>query len=151
MHHTGRARGFGGWKWAALFALASALVGAREASASEAPIAIGEVSTPTVTTDVDVASIRDAAAAEVGLLDMARLPARRRVVVSFALRPTATDRVVACSVSATVRDARTGVMIAIIESGAHAEGPLSTELQREVTHAAVRRAVRRVPRALGGT
>ena len=126
------------------------LLGAPAAEASEAPIAIGEVSTPTVPSDVDIALIRDAAAAEVGLLDTAKLPARKRVVISLAVRPAVSEQVVGCSVSATIRDARTGVMIAVIESGAHAEGPTSMELQRQVTQAAVRRAVRRVPSALGG-
>jgi hypothetical protein len=150
MHHTDRGRRFGGWTWATLTFCVSVFFGAPPSEASEAPIAIGEVSTLSVPSDVDIASIRDAAAAEVGLIDTAKLPARKRVVISLAVRPAVSEQIVACSVSATIRDARTGVMIAIIESGAHAEGPASMELQQQVTQAAVRRAVRRVPRALGG-
>ena len=50
-----------------------------------------------------------------------------------------------------LRDARTGVMIGIIEAGASADGPAtSVEVRRKVASAAVRSAVRRIPTLVGG-
>ena len=69
--------------------------------------------------------------------------AQRRVVISLSLTQKAASPV-ACSVNATVRDARTGAMLAIIETAARAEGgPNTAEQRREVAYAAIRSAVRR--------
>ena len=121
-----------------------------EAGASDAPIAVGEVSPPPAGSGIDAAALRDAAADEIKQIDFSRITDRRRVVVSLALTRAVAEGTIACTVNAMLRDARTGAMIAIIEAGAQADGPASAELRRQVAHAAVRSAVRRIPRVLGG-
>jgi hypothetical protein len=120
-----------------------------EAHAKEPPSAVGELSTPPATSRGEAAARRKAAEGEIRQLDAARLPERRRFVVSLALTRAAADGPVGCMVNAIVRDARTGVMIAIIETGAHASGPASEALHKQVADAAVRSAVRRIPHAHG--
>lgn len=119
------------------------------AGATEAPIAALEVSPPPPGSGVDVASIREVANAEIKQMDASQIPARRNVVVSLSLVRAALDGAFACTIHAMLRDARTGVMIAIIEAESRAEGTPSVELRRRVAHAAVRTAVRRIPHALG--
>lgn len=128
--------------------MALVLFSTRDLQADAGPIALGEVTGTLAASGMDAAVVRDAAASEIGRLDTSRLP-RRKVVVSIAVTKAAEDPTVACKVNAMLRDARTGAMIAIIESGAQAQGPGSVELRKEVTSAAVRGAVRRIPRALG--
>lgn len=118
--------------------------------AADAPIAVGEITPPPASSGIDASVLRDAAAAEIKQIDPSRLPLRRKVVVSLALTRAVAEKTISCTVNAMVRDAHTGVMIAIIEAGAQAEGPASAELRKQVAHAAVRSAVRRIPRALGG-
>lgn len=131
-------------------ALAAALLSSTQtAAAAEPAISVGEVAPPPPSFGIDVAMLRDAAEGEIRQIDASRLPDRRRFVVSFALTRAIVEGPIACTVNAMVRDAKTGAMIAIIEGGAHAEGPASTELRRRVARAAVRSAVRRIPRALG--
>jgi hypothetical protein len=132
---------------AAMFFIASP-----PAEAVDPPIAIGEVSPPPANTGIDAASLRDVADAEIRQIDASRIPidARRRaVVVSFALTKAMVEGPIDCTINAMLRDRKTGAMIAIIEAGAHAEGPASAELKRAVANAAVRSAVRRIPTALG--
>lgn len=125
------------------------LFSTRDSKADAGPIALGEVTGMLATASgMDATVVRDAATSELGRLDVSRLP-RRRVVVSIAVTKAAENPLVACKVNAMLRDARTGAMIAIIESGAQAEGPGSIELRKEVASAAVRSAVRRIPGALG--
>jgi hypothetical protein len=126
----------------------AALLVGHEASGSEASIAVGEVSTPPPASGTDAAALRAAAEGEIRQMDPT-LPRARRVVVSLALTRAEVNPV-ACTINATIRDARSGSMIAIIEAGAEAQGPVSTELRQQVASAAVRRAVRRIPHALGG-
>jgi hypothetical protein len=125
--------------------LGAVLASAGAAQGAEGSIAVGEVVAPPAT--IDPASIRDTAEGEIRRIDPAALP-RRRYVVSLALVSTASEGPVSCRVNATLRDALTGNMVAIIEGGARAEGPASAEVRREVAHAAIRSAVRRIPRAL---
>jgi hypothetical protein len=134
----------------AMAVLSAAVFAGGEVDATEPPsISVGEVSPPPATSGVDAGGLRDAAEGEIRQIDAARLPERRQFVVSLALTRAIADGPVACTINAMVRDARTGVMIAIIEAGAQAEGPVSAELRKQVAHAAVRSAVRRIPRAVG--
>lgn len=140
----------GPWRsLAAAVAMSMAIFASNEAQAADGPIAIGEIATPPAVAGATVATLRDAAAAELERLDLSRL-ARRKIVVSFSVTRAIADKTIACTVNAMLRDARTGVMIAIIEAGAQAEGPGSAEARKEVTHAALRSAVRRIPKALIG-
>jgi hypothetical protein len=139
-------RGAGRWLPAILLATTT-LVG--EAGATDAAIAVGEVAPPPAGAGIDAAALRDAAAAEIKQIDASRLPGRRKVVVSLAVTRAQAAATIACTVNAMVRDARTGVMLAIIEGGAEAQGPASEEVRGRVARAAVRSAVRRIPNALG--
>lgn len=131
---------------ALLASAAPALLVSGEARAADLPIAV-EVTQPPENIGIDASVLRATAEGEIRQIDASKLS--RRVVVSFALSRAAVEGPFACTVNAMLRDAKTGVMIAIIEAGAQAEGPASPELRKQVAHAAVRSAVRRIPRALG--
>lgn len=122
-----------------------AVLAPRGAPAADDRIAIGEVSVPAAPPGVDRAALRSAAEGELRVLDASRV--KRRVVVSLAV-VGATDAPVAVSVSAMVRDGRTGAMIAVIEGRARADGGGNVELRRAVLRAAVRTAVRQIPAAV---
>lgn len=131
----------------ALLALVGAGANVGAAPPAETKIAIGEVTTAPAA-GVDPAIMRNSAEDEIRQIDPAELPTHRKAVVSLALAPMAPVVPVVCTINATLRDAKTGTMIAIIEAGATAEGPGSIELRKRVVDAAVRNAVRRIPSAL---
>jgi hypothetical protein len=116
----------------------------------EAPSsAVVEVASPPSDFNTSAAALRTVAESEIKK-ESSLFRSRRRVVISFSLSLQAATSATptACNVNATVRDARTGAMIAIVESATRAEGPLSPELRKEMADAAVRSAVRRVPSAI---
>jgi hypothetical protein len=119
------------------------------ADAGDSAITVAEVSPPPPSFGIDAAMLRAAAEGEIRQIDVSRLPKHRPVLVAFALTRAVVQGPIDCTVNAMVRDAKTGTMIAIIEGGAHADGPPSAELRKQVAHAAVRNAVRRIPLALG--
>jgi len=124
-----------------MFAVAS------EGQAGKAPVTV-EVAPPPAAFGTDAAGLKTVAQSEVKNLEtLPKERSKRGVVISLALTQTASAPV-ACSVNATVRDAKSGAVLAIIETNAHAEGPISTELRKEMAFAVVRDAVRRVPGAL---
>lgn len=115
------------------------------ASAAEAArIAIGEVSV-TRRAPLDVAAVRTTAEGELRRIDTSRMPASRRFVVSLAVA-SADDA--ACTVNATLRDSRTGSMIAVLEGRARTTGTPNREDRAEIVRVAVRSAVRQIPAAL---
>lgn len=135
------------------FVLAAALAfaaafGVRDAgAASESEIAVSEVTPPPASSGVDQATLKSAAETEIKSLPGPRAKGRR-VLVSLAL-VRADDAPVSITIDATLRDARTGNMIAIVEGRARAEsGSASSDLKKQVAHAAVRSAVRQIPDAL---
>jgi hypothetical protein len=136
-------------RWFGIVTFATALlVGPPSAaSSSTANVAVGEILEPPESFSVDVVGLRNAAEGEIRDMGDKAFPARRPVVVSLALTRTAIDPV-ACTVNATLRDAKSGAMIAIIEALAHSNAPASSEVRTEVAHAAVRSAVRKIPNAL---
>jgi hypothetical protein len=121
------------------------LVAPQRAEAIGSPIAVGEVTTRAPLGETDAAAVRTTAIEELGKLG--RL-GRRQLVVSLSVQPAASTESTSCTVDATLRDARTGTMLAVIETGAQASGPTSTELRRELAVVAVRSAVRKIPSAL---
>ena len=134
---------------AAAMLSAGLLLGTGDASADEPlAIAVGEVSPPPENAGVDVAGLRAEAETEIRQIDPSQA-GQRRFVVSLALVRAVVEGPYRCKIAAMVRDAKTGAMIAIIEGLAHAEGPASAELRKQVAHAAVRSAMRRIPFALG--
>lgn len=130
--------------------LAVAVLSGDVAQAAEAPISVGEITPPPPGLGVDASVLRASAVEELRHIDASRVPRRRKIVVALSVTKAVADRRVACTVNAMLRDARTGAMIAIIEAGASADGPGSVEVRKQVASAAVRSAVRRIPRALGG-
>jgi hypothetical protein len=138
------------WRTLCAATLAIGLLVSRSSIAAENPISLGEVAPLPSAMGTDPLVLRDVAASELQQLDVSRIPARRKVVVSIAMTKAVADKTIACTVNAMLRDAKTGAMLAIIEAGAQADGPASAELRKQVTHAAVRQAVQRIPRALGG-
>jgi hypothetical protein len=105
-----------------------------------------EMAAPPPDFNTNATELRTAAEAELNK-DRSLQRSKRHVVVSVSLKQTATAPM-ACSVNATVRDARTGAMLAIIETASRAVGSLSPELRQEMAVNAVRSAVRKVPGAL---
>lgn len=139
---------------AAVTVAATLFTGSADALAADGPVAVGEISPLPSGSGTDAAVVRDVAASEIRQIDLSRLAGRRKFVVSISLTKITkalADGAVACTVNAMLRDARTGAMIAIIEAGAQADGPSSTELRKQVAHAAIRSAMRRIPKALGGS
>jgi hypothetical protein len=131
---------------AVVLCVAAVLVG-HEARATDATISLGEVATPPASFGVDAGALHESAVGAIKQLDVSRLRRRASVVVSLAVTRAAVDPV-DCTVNATVRDTRTGAMIAIIEASAQAAGPVSPAVRKQVADAAVRRAISRIPSAL---
>ena len=113
-------------------------------------LAAFEIAPPPAAYGTDAALLKTVAAEAIGTTATGHGRARRSVVVSLALAPPTGDPVV-CNVDATVRDARTGAVLAVIESTTRATRPLSQAETRALAHAAVRRAVSNVPSALART
>lgn len=134
---------------AAALALAATLRASDAGAAADGDIALSEVAPPPPSSGVDQATLKTAAEGEIKRIDPARAPRwkGRRVLVSVALIK-ADDAPVAVTVNATLREAKTGTMIAIVEGRARAEGSGSSDLKKQVAHAAVRSAVRQIPDAL---
>jgi hypothetical protein len=134
------------WALVAPLVLAAA-ISSGEASASEPSIVLGEVAVPPSSSGVDRAMLKTAAESELRVVDMSHLRKHRNVVVSVAIIG-AQRSPYACTVSALLRDAKTGTMLAILEGRARAEGAVNPELRNQVLRAAVRSAVLQIPDAL---
>jgi hypothetical protein len=126
--------------------LATVFVAADASAVSAEQIEVSEVAPPPPSSGVDRVSLKNAAEGEIRQLAAPRTKPRK-VLVSLAVTG-ASDVPVACTVNATLRDAQTGTMIAVIEGNARAEGAGSVELKKQVARAAVRSAVRQFPDAL---
>lgn len=99
-----------------------------------------EVAPPPDVYATDVNALRAVAAAELRTTD----GSTRKVIVSLAVATPATTEPVDCEVDATLRDERTGAVLAVIAATAHATGPLSRDERRALAHAAVRSTARRI-------
>lgn len=131
----------------AMLALAIGTGGASDArAATDSEISVSEVSPPPPSAGVDQATLKSDAQGEIKRIDGSNAKGRR-VLVSVALL-SRDDAPVSFSVNATLRDARSGSMIAIVEGRARAEGSATFDLKREVARAALRSAVRQIPDAL---
>jgi hypothetical protein len=125
---------------------------APEVSAKEMTCATLEILPPPAVLGTNAATLRSVAEPEVRRVDATLSRGRHRVVISLALTREARGTQPIVGVNATVRDARTGAMLAIIETNARADGngPVSSDQERQLAYSAVRNAVRRVPGALHG-
>lgn len=131
----------------AMLALGIGFGGASEArAATDAEISLSEVTPPSPSTGVDQATLKTAAQGELARIDGSKAKGRR-VLVSVALL-SRDDAPVSFSVNATLRDAKSGAMIAVIEGRARAEGSATSDLKREVARAALRSSFRQIPDAL---
>lgn len=148
---TSRARTEGGViaRIVACAAILGAVLTSGTVGAAEPAVSVGEVAPPPAVLGIDASVVRATATEEIRQIDVSRVPRRRRVVVSFAVTKAAAEATISCTINATLRDAKTGAIIAIIEVGTQASGPASTDARKQVASAAVRSAVRRIPRALG--
>lgn len=117
-------------------------------AATPSQIAVADVATPPPDSGLDRAALKRAAEGEIRTLATPNTKGRR-VLVSVALLDDAKGPN-AYRVNATLREARTGRMIAIVEGHAHAESETapSPALKAQVARAALRSAVRRIPDAL---
>ena len=115
-------------------------------AATDSEIALSEVAPPPPSAGVDQATLKTAAEGEIKRIDGSKTKGRR-VLVSVALL-SRDDAPVSFTVNATLRDAKSGAMIAITEGRARAEGSATSDLKREVARAALRSAVRQIPDAL---
>jgi hypothetical protein len=130
-----------------MLAGAAAMLSTNDASAANAPCVV-QIAPPPEAYGTDASSVRTAVAAEIQALDAAVAGrAQRKVIVSVSVAAPVSNPIV-CNVNAVVLDARTGAIIAIVESQARASGPLSVDQRKQLAYRAVRSAVRRVPTAL---
>lgn len=126
--------------WLFLAPLALVALAAGDATAADEKVALGEL-TPAYGVPYD--ALESAAVAEIGALDTSHL--KRRVVVSIAvLKNDAAP--VAVSISALVRDKKTGNMIAVVSGRAQSEKD-GKAIRENVLRAAVRCALSQVPQA----
>jgi hypothetical protein len=114
-------------------------------------VALGEVSTRVVRPDVDLGEVLRASVAEQLVTFEAPHADRERVILSLALVRMESDGAwVTCVVSATLRTARGGTILAMLEGRARLESssPLSPGLARRAVEAAAHATMVRIPDAL---
>ena len=133
--------------------VAAAAFWAPVAPASEAQgkvVSLGEVTTRVVRRDVDLeAALRGALDEELAAADLGRVPPNRWMILSASLVRMDSDAVVpsvSCVVSATLRGARGGAMVAILEGKARVEGGgvLTAAVERRAVRAAAHAALVRL-------
>jgi hypothetical protein len=152
MAERARRRGNGGAAFFGVSALAALASTAAPLYATVPSVSLGEVSTRVVRSDVDLGEVlRAAVVDQLSTLPSPASSARGPVVLSAALLRMETDEGrVSCVVSATLRTARGGTMIAIVEgrAGVEWQAPVSVPVVRQAVAAATRAAIVRVPDAL---
>lgn len=128
-----------------------------DVGAAPPPIAIGEVTSEVTREGVDLPlALRSVVEQELPAVDMGGRPSPRPSILSISLvrmeRAASPDRKtsVVCVVSATVRDKKKGVIVAVLEGRARAENEerLAALLERAAMKSAVRGALARLPEAL---
>lgn len=133
-----------GMRFVAVMVASVALAFGATSQAATTSTAI-EIAPPPAAYATDASALRAIAAAELGhATSEVATNGKRRVVVSLAVATPATDEPTECAVDATLRDAKTGAVIAVIDATTRMTGPLSREDRRALAHTAVRNAARRV-------
>lgn len=137
---------------AALFTFVLAATFAVSANAAELSFALGEVAAPPEVSGIDQATLKNAAQHELDTVDTSRVkPKKRRPVVVSVAITSATDASKGCTVNAMLRDAKSGVMIAVLQGRASTQSDSPTpDLRKAVLRAAMRSAVTQIPEALSG-
>jgi hypothetical protein len=151
----GRRRTAFGWVRASLLAMACASVPAN-AAAARATVTVGEVTAKVSGADARTERmLRSLVARELDRMELDRAPRTETYVLSASLvrldvRASRDGSHATCTVSATLRNARSGALLAIMRGSGVAEddeGELESAKQRALS-AAVHGAVKRVPEAL---
>jgi hypothetical protein len=129
-------------------AAAIALLGGPALAGESTTVAV-EIAPPPPDGPADADSLRSVAEAEVASF----VPVRRSVIIAVALSQTEsetseTSETIVSTASASVRDARTGALLVILEADSRAVGVASPQQRRSMAYAVVGRAVRGVPSAL---
>jgi len=135
-------KGLMGMRFVAVIVASVTMAFAAESQAAQSTTTAIEIAPPPAAYATDANALRAIAAAELDSAQTAN--AKRNVVVSLAVANPATDEPTECAVDATLRDARTGAVIAVIDATTKMTGPLSRDDRRALAHAAVRNAARRV-------
>lgn len=138
------------WSLPALLTFLMAMTFAVGAQAAELSFALGEVAAPPAASGIDQATLTTTAQRELETVDTSRVKTKKRrpMVVSIAIT-SATDASKACTVNAMLRDAKSGVMIAVLQGRASTSGEGATsDLRKAVLRAAMRSAVTQIPDAL---
>jgi hypothetical protein len=106
-----------------------------------------EIAPPPAAYGTSAQALRQVAAAELRAVEIPGAP-QRRVVVSLALAKPSSDEPNDCKVDATLRDERTGAVIAVINIALRSTVRLSRAERTELAFTTVRTVARRVPAAL---
>ena len=122
---------------AVVFAAAGA---ASDATAADDRVVLGEVTTAH---GVAYDALQSAASAEIGALDTSKI--KRKVIVSIRVLKNEAGHA-AISISALVRDSKTGNMLAVVSGNAQSEGTAKST-RDNVLRAAVHSALSQVPQA----
>ena len=137
-------------------ALSLVVATAGEASGAEKKVALGEVSTNVVRTDVDLSALlRTTLESELAGIDLSRVSRKDASILSVSLVrmdtvPTARGASTTCVISATLRTKKGGAVFAILEGRARADNGAATQKSAEASaiQGAVRGAIVRLPEAL---
>jgi hypothetical protein len=114
-------------------------------------VALGEVSTRIVRSDVDLSEVlRRAVEEQLATLETPHAERGPLIMSAALVRMESDGAKVTCVVSATLRTARGGTMLAVVEgrAGVVTDAPLTPLLARRAVEAAAHAAVVRVPDAL---
>jgi hypothetical protein len=132
-------------RFVAVMVASVAMAFAGDADAATYAAAI-EIAPPPAVYGTSASALREIAAAELRSSD-ALTGTKRRVVVSLAVAIPKTNEPNECEVDATIRDAKTGAVLAVVDATLRSTRPLSRDERRALAHAAVRSAARRVTTA----
>ncbi len=136
--------------------LAAAMACATNAYAKTCPVELGKVTSRVTRSEVDVArTFRAEVKQQLQSMDLRGIPDEPRIVLSASLTRLQTQRTgrrakSSCVVSATLRKAEGGALVAILRGRARAEDDAAAQSSNELTvmRAAVRSAMRGIPKAL---
>jgi hypothetical protein len=135
----------------AAVSIATAMTASTPLGATGSRVALGEVTTRVVRPDVDLGELlRNAVRVQLATLEPPHAE-KGPLILSAALVRMDTDGAkVTCVVSAMLRTARGGTMLAVVEgkAGVVTEAPLTPAIARQAIEAAAHAAVIRVPEAL---
>jgi hypothetical protein len=93
--------------------------------------------------------LKSTAEGEIKTLDQTKMKGSKHYIIALAV-VRSSDGPVSCEVTAMLREAKSGAMLAVIQGRARSEGGADAQLRTAVLRAAVRTAVRQIPEAIKG-